>query len=87
MQGALHVAQCCIIVGFISSIHIEFKRCPCGLNCVTVYGTLSGASASYRLGYNPKQVPAHFLQLLLIPLRNFLICPIFWWEVVEKRHG
>jgi len=32
MQGVLHVTQCCIIVRFILSIHIEFSQCPCALN-------------------------------------------------------
>ena len=45
-QGVLHLAQCCIIVRFISTIHIEFSQCLCALNCVIEYETLSGASAS-----------------------------------------
>jgi len=52
-----------------------------------VYGTLSGASASGRLGYTSKQVPTHFLHLLHIPLRLFLIWLIFWCEVVVSRHA
>jgi hypothetical protein len=44
-QGILHAAQYCMIVTFISSIHIEYLQFPGALNCVIEYGTLSGASA------------------------------------------
>jgi len=46
VQGILHAAQSCIIVRFISRIHIAFEQCLCALNCVIEYRTLSGASAS-----------------------------------------
>jgi len=45
IQGVLHVAQSCIIVRFVLSIHIEFQQCLCALNCAIELGTLSGASA------------------------------------------
>jgi hypothetical protein len=87
VEGVLHVAQSCIIVRSISSIQIEFWQCPCALNYRIDYRMLSGASALYRLGYNSKQVPAHFFHLLPIPLRNLILSLILWCEVVVSRHG
>ena len=39
------------------------------------------------MGYNSNQVPAHFLHLLSIPLRNFFLRLIFLCEVLVRRHG
>jgi len=77
----------CIIVRFISLIYIEFQQCPFALNCTVQYGILSSASSLWRLGYNSKQVLAHFFHLLYIWLGNLL-----WWlicrlEVLVSRHG
>ena len=38
------------------------------------------------MGYNSKQVPAHLLHLLPIPLRNFFIQLMIWCEVVVSRY-
>jgi len=43
------------------------------------YGMLSAASASWSLGYNSKQVPTHFLHLLPIPFRTFLMTYLSVW--------
>jgi len=86
-QGIPHVPQCSIISRCISSIHLEVEQGPCALNCANEYWTLIGASTLSRLGYNSKQVPAHLLHLVPIPLRNFLIRLMFWCEVVLSRHG
>jgi hypothetical protein len=85
-QGFMHEAHKCIIVRFISSLHIEFSQCQFALNCVMEYGVLSQASAWYKLGYISTQVPAHFLHLLPIPLRTFLIGRIFWYQAMLCRH-
>jgi hypothetical protein len=85
MEGVILVAQCWINVILKSSIHIEFKQCQCAVNRAIEYGTLTGVSTLYTLGYNSKQVPAYFLYLLPISLRNFLISHIFWSKVVVSR--
>ena len=87
LQGMFHWAQCCIMVRFILSIHIEFKQYPCALHCAISSATRSGASNSQRLGYTSQQIPAHFFLLLPNRLRNILISVVFCCKVVVRRHG
>jgi hypothetical protein len=51
------------------------------------YGMMSSPSYLLRLGYNSNNVPTHFLHLLPIPLRHFLILLSFLCEVVVSTHG